>query len=172
MNEWMSHLIPSPMCSKTLDSETSFAWKGFLFSLNSCARQIRHPSLGTPYPISLETYLLMRSAEDCSPHSEVILAANGELKSMYEWVAGKKTLVITNQGICHHQLFVNGVKSVTVEQKHWGAIIWVELQGVIPVEWNRFSDWQALNTCREIIASLSRRSQCHYNKIIIHKRPL
>lgn len=70
-----SYLIPSPMCSMTLDSETSLAWKGFLFSLNSCARQMRQPSLGTPTPISLGTYLLMRSAVDFSPHSVLILAA-------------------------------------------------------------------------------------------------
>lgn len=45
------------MCSMMLDNETSLAWKGFLFSLNSCARQILHPSFGTPYPISDGTYL-------------------------------------------------------------------------------------------------------------------
>lgn len=95
---WMSHLIPRPMCSKTLDRETSFAWKGFLFSLNSCARQIRQPSSGTPYPISLETYLLMRSAVHLSPHSVVIfffcrIPSNRRVIVVSK---SKKTPVLTN----------------------------------------------------------------------------
>lgn len=68
-----SHLIPRPRCFKTWERETSPDRKGFLFSLNSCARQMRQPSAGTPHPISFGTYLLMRSAVHCSPHSSVIV---------------------------------------------------------------------------------------------------
>lgn len=87
------------MCSQTLDNETSFAWKGFLFSLNSCARQIRQPSLGTPYPISLDTYLLMRSAVDLSRHSVVILAGVLETVSLGEWNGSRKILVNANKAL-------------------------------------------------------------------------
>lgn len=83
--EWMPHLTPRPRWSNTADSETSLAWKGFLFSLNSCARQIRQPSLGTPYPVSSETYLLMRSAVDFSPHSVFILIGS------FGWRKGQKS---------------------------------------------------------------------------------
>lgn len=69
----LSHLIPRPTCSKTLDRDTSLAWKGFLFSLNSCARQILQPSSGTACPPSWETYRLISSAVDLSPHSAAML---------------------------------------------------------------------------------------------------
>lgn len=92
------------MCSQTLDNETSFAWKGFLFSLNSCARQIRQPSLGTPYPISLDTYLLMRSTVDFSPHSVVILAGVLETVSLWEGNGSRKKYLWMQTKPCHHPL--------------------------------------------------------------------
>ena len=155
----MSHLIPRPMCSKTLDSETSLAWKGFLFSLNSCARQMRHPSLGTPYPISLDTYLVIRSAVDFSPQSVVILAdfrvcvflclcvcmcgrGGGRVVWSSEWE--QETL---KQGSCHHLLSTVSLSCLhheaenTEEEATGGLEIfeWIsKLQKVIPVALNTF----------------------------------